>query len=346
MFYLNHFKESIKWRGVKVNNNIKHILYKIGYPQTLIENSNNSHVIIAYHGVVDKIRDPIIDTWCVTTEELFKQISVLQKYFDIVTLKRLIEIIKKQESTDKPVAVITFDDAYEGVYLNAYPILKEKNIPFLVCFPSGLIGTSEIIWAVGIDLIIKLSMLKEVIIPSYMGQPEITFPLKNIEQRISASFKIERLSLNIGGDYGLNIFYNLIEQCGLDNYKNLLKEYSHFKIMSIPQAQEMVANGVEPAVHGRFHLPLNTTDDLILGSEIVESRKELSAKLNVNTVDHFCLCHGAFNSKSMYLIKQSGYKSCLTYVEHRRVKLSDSPYNLCRIEGNCTTEDLIWSIIK
>ena len=42
----------------------------------------------------------------------------------------LIEYKKGNKKIYKKSCLITFDDGYEGVYKNAYPIAKKYNIPF------------------------------------------------------------------------------------------------------------------------------------------------------------------------------------------------------------------------
>ncbi|MEW6088682.1 MAG: polysaccharide deacetylase family protein [bacterium] len=334
----------------KLNNSIdifkKYTLFKIGYYRMSIDKTRDPYFILAYHGITDKIRNPVIDKWAVTAKELSEHIEFLQKDFEIVTLDTLLELVKNNKKLNKPCLVITFDDGFENIYLNAYPLLRGKKIPFLVAFPSGLLGTSRTIWTVELDIITQLSSLGEIFIPSANGLPDIVFPLRNKEERIRASIEIRRIAMPVGGDYCCKIADSLIEQYGFDNYNNLIDEYPYFKMMSVPQAQEMVLNGVEPAVHGRFHLPLNNADDSTLKNEIVESRRELSEKLGVKDIGHFCLCHGASSVKAIELIKQTGYKSCLTSEKPGRVKYGDDMYELKRFESNKNILNLVSLLAK
>lgn len=48
--------------------------------------------------------------------------------------------VKDIECSDKSSIFITFDDGYEGVYLNAYPILVQNKIPFTVFITTGFIN--------------------------------------------------------------------------------------------------------------------------------------------------------------------------------------------------------------
>lgn len=47
---------------------------------------------------------------------------------------------KKEKTFNVDCVIITFDDAYDDVYYNCYPILKEKGIPFTVFITYDLLG--------------------------------------------------------------------------------------------------------------------------------------------------------------------------------------------------------------
>src|SRR5690606_34436875 len=49
------------------------------------------------------------------------------------------------KNRDKPIALITFDDGYQDVYLNALPILKRKGIPAGVFVVTDLVGTNRLL---------------------------------------------------------------------------------------------------------------------------------------------------------------------------------------------------------
>ena len=52
--------------------------------------------------------------------------------------KKFEKIIKS--NIDKNYLLLTIDDAFESFYLNAWPILKEKKIPFILFVSTREIG--------------------------------------------------------------------------------------------------------------------------------------------------------------------------------------------------------------
>lgn len=67
-----------------------------------------------------------------TTKDKFEeQIKGLKKLgYDFITYEELIEFRKNELELSKKSCILTFDDGYEGVYENAYPIAQKYNIPF------------------------------------------------------------------------------------------------------------------------------------------------------------------------------------------------------------------------
>jgi len=78
-------------------------------------------MILMYH----KVDIVIPSKWWVSVERFENQISSLYKKYEFVYLD-------DYDISNKSQVVLTFDDAYENIYRHAFPILKERNIPFEV----------------------------------------------------------------------------------------------------------------------------------------------------------------------------------------------------------------------
>src|SRR5258708_28479705 len=64
--------------------------------------------------------------------------------FRFVSLAELGALAERGVARGKPLAAVTFDDGYQGVYDHALPMLKRKGIPAAVFVVTDLIGTSRI----------------------------------------------------------------------------------------------------------------------------------------------------------------------------------------------------------
>ncbi|MFH0731633.1 MAG: glycosyltransferase [Candidatus Omnitrophota bacterium] len=85
--------------------------------------------ILMYHRVSD---NRPYDRLCVKVGEFRKQMEWLKEHFEVVGLKEVSSWAKK--------VVITFDDGYEDNYTNAFPILKEYNLPATVFVATESVG--------------------------------------------------------------------------------------------------------------------------------------------------------------------------------------------------------------
>lgn len=52
-----------------------------------------------------------------------------------------IDVLEKKENFSKKYAIITFDDMYEDAYLHAIPILRKKEIPYIIFISPQLINS-------------------------------------------------------------------------------------------------------------------------------------------------------------------------------------------------------------
>jgi peptidoglycan/xylan/chitin deacetylase (PgdA/CDA1 family) len=98
--------------------------------------------VLCYHDVAAGGSDLII------SQALFReQMEFLKKHkYYFATLSEVVDYILGNNTLPKKTVAITFDDGYEGVYLNAFPILSEYKIPatiFLTTTNSNLLDSSH-----------------------------------------------------------------------------------------------------------------------------------------------------------------------------------------------------------
>lgn len=98
--------------------------------------------ILVYHSVDEE--DSLIST---PTEIFRKQMEYLkERRITVLSMKELYEGLVGPDPLPEKCVVITFDDGFEGVYRNAFPILKEFGFPATVFVVTGSVG-EEMGWA-------------------------------------------------------------------------------------------------------------------------------------------------------------------------------------------------------
>ena len=95
--------------------------------------------VYMFHSVVDTI-EQVYSQFAITKDSFEQFIAHLveqeEKAMDAELLCKAIE----QPNSYKHHYCITFDDIYDTVYTNAYPVLKKHNIPFVVFVTDELVG--------------------------------------------------------------------------------------------------------------------------------------------------------------------------------------------------------------
>ena len=106
--------------------------------------NKNKLTVLCYHRI-DDTTHPDFQTFkpnvSATVEGFTAQVEYLHNHFNIVSLDQVTEWLTtgKQDIPDYP-ALITFDDGYRDNYLNAFPILREKQIPAVIFLATDYIG--------------------------------------------------------------------------------------------------------------------------------------------------------------------------------------------------------------
>jgi len=92
--------------------------------------------ILMYH----EIRDQYDNMMCISQKEFSRQMGLLERQdYKTISLARLKKGVENNEETNEKLVVITFDDGREGVYSNAYPILRDNGfIATLYVVPSWI----------------------------------------------------------------------------------------------------------------------------------------------------------------------------------------------------------------
>ena len=139
--------------------------------------ANNNITVFCYH----RVADIPLDTWKLAVKpELFaKQVKYIKDNYEVLRSEDDWSRFKGNRA-----AVITFDDGYEDIYVNALPILEKYGIPATVFVASGNIDTTKEFWWDEIERIIFNSK-KET-----LNEFGMQLKLCSTEDREKACFKI------------------------------------------------------------------------------------------------------------------------------------------------------------
>jgi peptidoglycan/xylan/chitin deacetylase (PgdA/CDA1 family) len=100
--------------------------------------------IFCYHRVAPReVSDAFLDDWNVPPDAFKCHIATLAKQAECVRLQDLPDRLRSSRPVQKPLACVTFDDGYSGVYTYALPVLKHFGVPATLFLPARWIGSTE-----------------------------------------------------------------------------------------------------------------------------------------------------------------------------------------------------------
>lgn len=100
--------------------------------------------ILMYHRIAELIPGHPKPTWNVPPALFEKQLEgLVRRGFECWPLREVLSHVREGEPIPRNVFVITFDDAYENVYLNAYPILRQLELPATIFLATAYLDSPD-----------------------------------------------------------------------------------------------------------------------------------------------------------------------------------------------------------
>lgn len=277
---------------------------------------DDSLVILAYHRVVadlEKAEKEAIYGLVISTETFREHCRMLKENYDIIGIEEAANFIKSGDSAKRPKALITFDDGYLDNYEEAFPILREMNLPATIFLPTEMIGKPEPLAHDKAFWLIKKAVERKT-------QIEKAFLNAGIEEKtiVGINYNTNVLELTdkivyLPAIQRDAVIKELEETLSTDNYP---KEYD---LLNWQMVREMNQNKISFGVHSASHTVLTLENESEFESEITESKQLLEEKLNQEIIS-FAYPNGKFNDKVRHQVINSGYKIAVSteYLVNRR----------------------------
>jgi peptidoglycan/xylan/chitin deacetylase (PgdA/CDA1 family) len=105
-------------------------------------------VVLMYHEVLpDHVDLPV---WTVLAESKFiRQMRHLQQNYEVISLAEALERVAAPENSsrpDRPFAVVTFDDGYQGNLSCVLPVMESLRLPFTVFVATDKVASGGLHW--------------------------------------------------------------------------------------------------------------------------------------------------------------------------------------------------------
>ena len=259
--------------------------------------------VLMYHHVTDR-DEPFLPH--VTRRTFARQMRLVRNHYRVLPLDRLVEMVKAGEPIPERALALTFDDEYEDVYRNAFPLLKEFGLPATVFITTGCVDTERLPWTDELGFLFKetekpgleleVEGRKELF--SWRDGPSRLAEFKRLKSLLKSVFEDERESL-----------------CREIRRQLAVMKKNPSRILNRSEIREMAEAGVDFGAHTVNHPILTRIPPRVAREEIERSKRDLEEILG-REVTGFCYPNGEagdFDEVIEGMVRHLGYSyACST----------------------------------
>jgi len=274
-------------------------------------------IILMYHGFTDRIVQEGVENSLglhLNIKKFRLQIEYLKKYYNVISLDRLIDHYTNNTELPPNSIIITIDDGYKSSYALAYSVLKEFNAPAAIFLTTDFVDKKEILWVDRIEYAINRTKWSSFSLK--IDKDTLSFDLRDDNaKKICYTKLLARIKL-VPQESIEEIIESL--ERSLEQKLSADKDASEiYRPLEWREVLEMIKSGIiSIGNHTCTHAiltrcsPERREKELSLSKGIIESKTGLNCKL-------FCYPNGGigdFDSQTKKLLKESGYLCGLTTV--------------------------------
>jgi peptidoglycan/xylan/chitin deacetylase (PgdA/CDA1 family) len=292
-------------------------------------------LILVYHSV--GANDLLHRGLRVSASHFSRQLDYATRHFEILSLERAVEMMKRGEPLPENAAALTFDDGFRDNYETAFPLLKKRGCPATVFVATEPLTKKTSLWPYKLLFWIKNSPASRLeFSPGELpGTGRIAFDLRTKRRRRRALYAIEAALSRVSRRERERLLAGIAEKLGLALDDDPFEE---LQMLTWEQLREMAEGGMTIGSHTLSHptLPALSRDDA--RREIAESKAVLEAELK-RPVKLFAYPFGGFEHFSpeiQALVNEAGYEGACTTIGGvnlpganplalRRVAVQDDP---------------------
>jgi peptidoglycan/xylan/chitin deacetylase (PgdA/CDA1 family) len=247
--------------------------------------------ILCYHRILpDAERNAYHDPNLAVTPDAFRDhCRLLATHYTVTPLASAIELSRERARTDRPRAVITFDDGYRDNVILAAPILREFGLRATFFVVAGLVDTETVPWY---DLA-GASW-------NALARQGRALPGMNAREAVARAKQMSPVERQ-----------DWLEDLQKETGRPALPDRD--LIMTSEQLRDLVAEGHEIGSHTMTHPILPQCDDSMLKYELKQSRINLS-EMTGQDVKGICYPNGDCDARVLHGSVDAGY-SYATSVE-------------------------------
>jgi peptidoglycan/xylan/chitin deacetylase (PgdA/CDA1 family) len=280
--------------------------------------------VLMYHDIAGDNVD--IEAWTVVRESDFlRQIEYLDRHYELVSLDQAITRTSGTTCSERPMAVVTFDDGGYGNSSVLLPIIESLKVPVTIYVATG-------------QVIDAISPWFDQVINAVQTEHPVTLDLRQHGLGVYAInrtrgsknwVQIQRLLHDLKvlvPSKRADVVGTVLEQLQTEPHRG----NARVKPMSIDEVKQLSACPyVTLGAHSHCHSIL-TQLSVCDAEESVRKSKALVEQWTGRTADHFAYPNGSYNDELTAVIGRAGFRSAVT-TEPRTWDRGDSLLRIPRI---------------
>jgi peptidoglycan/xylan/chitin deacetylase (PgdA/CDA1 family) len=223
----------------------------------------------------------------------FRQVcSWVKRNYKVIKLS---EINSHFEKSDKPAAVISFDDGHYDIKENALPVLKELGLPFNINIDTEILETRKPQDFVRVYDILNNSNIGSYVNAKYMDKPILI----DRANPYTTERAFGELLANVTTAQKREITEDLAKAAGID-------DSAFSKMLSVKDLEDLSNEDIEFGSHTHTHSILTKINSDQVESELVHS-KTILERITQKKINILAYPNGISNKKIENTALESGY---------------------------------------
>ncbi|MBW1695562.1 MAG: polysaccharide deacetylase family protein [Deltaproteobacteria bacterium] len=278
--------------------------------------AENGVLILQYHSISPlKARELwyIHPSLSIHPRDFERQMAIVRRYFEPVSLGRLLRWVDEGQNARKLPLAVTFDDGYRDNFTHAFPILRKYNIPATFYLTSECMDAKNPLWTTELRGLILNSSRSNIVLSTLA----CAHKLKDPASRLGAIRDIKARMVKLPRNQREIAMEEIRRETAAsrrhtDEMKRVMLKWEH--------VERMLRCGMDFGAHTMTHpsLPHIPVDEAMV--EIAGSRTAIEARIGRHVL-HFCYPNPGdvphFNARIQRILKNFGFLSAVTSIPGR-----------------------------
>jgi len=284
--------------------------------------------VFAFHGVVERVEDRDVQLNHVELGAFENALAAIRARFEIVSLSDLAAALADGRSTQRPLAVLSFDDGYVSTLELVHPLLSREGLPHAVFVCPGLIDAGARLPSFVAQAAVLFARVESAALP-HAG----TLRLDAERSRAEEAWRVVDLVKRLPQDE----VYELVEACRAlltgDEWREVDRRFTSEALLDWDGVRSLAAEGVTIGSHTLDHASMHSVQSSdVLRAQTIGARLRIEHELG-SPCRVFCYPYGRYVNLSPEAVAEvaaAGYGVALT-LETGTVRIGMSPLLLPRV---------------